>query len=108
MRTGIVACTLALAAACAWAAPAFASQRTSARAGAGHARPAQRRPDPAAAWVGRDVRVDTVDHGLYLGTLQAVGADSLVLDIVLPAHRLRYTLPRSAVAEVTPLTGPSP
>jgi hypothetical protein len=66
-----------------------------------HHRPGK--PDPAAAWVGREVRIETVDHGLYLGTLESVGPDAVVLDIALPSRPLRYLLPRSAVANLQPL-----
>ena len=61
------------------------------------------KPDPAAAWVGQTVRIDTVDHGLYIGTLESIAADMLILDITLPSRTLRYSLPRSAVANLRPL-----
>lgn len=57
-------------------------------------------PDPAAASIGRHVRVHTVDRGLYAGVLQRVDANAIVLRIELPAQALSYTLPRSGVAEL--------
>jgi hypothetical protein len=67
-----------------------------------------RRPakgDPVAAWIGQPIRVETSDHGLYLGTLHAASPDSLVLDIALPDRSVRYTLPYAAVAHVEPQEG---
>jgi hypothetical protein len=59
-------------------------------------------------WIGRRVRVDTTDRGLYIGTLQAATADTLTLEMALPQRALRYSLPRSAVAAVEPLDEVAP
>jgi hypothetical protein len=66
------------------------------------------RADPAAALIGHPVRVETVEHGLYLGTLQAVDAGSVTLDIPLPRQALRYSLPRSSVAGIQALDAGAP
>lgn len=78
-----------------------------ATASAPAAKPARRaaRTDPAAALVGQPVRVETSDHGLYLGTLLEATADAIVLDIALPERSVRYALPHAAVARVEPLEG---
>lgn len=58
------------------------------------------KPDADAALLGRNVRVRTVDGGLYGGTLQSIDAAKLVLRIALPQQALDYTLPRSGVSGV--------
>ena len=56
--------------------------------------------DPAAALVGHQVRVRTVDRGMYAGTLQAADATGITLRIELPKQPLNYALPRSGIAEL--------
>jgi hypothetical protein len=56
--------------------------------------------DPAAALVGHQVRVRTVDRGMYAGTLQAADAAGITLRIELPKQPLNYTLPRSGITEL--------
>jgi len=56
--------------------------------------------DPAAALVGHQVRVRTVDRGMYAGTLQAADAAAITLRIELPKQPLNYTLPRSGITEL--------
>ena len=58
------------------------------------------KPDADAALLGHNVRVRTVDGGLYGGTLQNIDGANLVLRIALPQQALDYTLPRSGVSGV--------
>ena len=70
--------------------------------------PAQRpaKTDPASALVGQAVRVRTIGNGLYLGTLTAVDAQAIHLDITTSAQTLGYALPRAAVASIDPVASP--
>jgi len=56
------------------------------------------KPDPDAALLGKNVRVRTVDGGLYAGTLQSADSASIVLRIELPGRALNYALPRQGVS----------
>jgi hypothetical protein len=58
------------------------------------------KPDPDAALLGRNVRVRTIDGGLYGGTLQGIDAAKIVLRIGLPQRVLDYTLPRAGVSGI--------
>src|SRR5216684_1100406 len=60
--------------------------------------PRPAKADPAAALVGQAVRARTIDRGLYLGTLTAVDASAIHLDIVASGQTLAYALPRMATA----------
>jgi hypothetical protein len=62
--------------------------------------------DPALALVGQSVRVRTVDHGLYVGTLAAVDASAIHLNIVTSGETLAYALPRSAIAALDAVGAP--
>ena len=62
--------------------------------------------DSANALIGQSVRVRTVDRGLYLGTLTAVGVDAIHLDIAVSGQTLSYALPRSAIAQLEPAAMP--
>jgi hypothetical protein len=110
MRTGIVFCVCAVVAATAQgqddearieqlmyrpgSAPTAVKKSSGQRAA---------KADAAAALVGHPVRVETVERGLYLGTLLAADNNSVVLDISLPQQTLPYTLPRSVIAEIQAL-----
>jgi len=114
MKTGTVVCMLALAARAAAAADAESNveqlvyRPSTAMPAAKAAGRRAAKQDPVVAWVGHPVRIETVDHGLYVGTLQSAGADVLVLDIALPSRALRYSMPRAAVAGVQPLEEAAP
>ena len=58
------------------------------------------KPDPDADLLGRNVRVRTVDGGLYGGMLQGIDAANIVLRIGLPQRVLDYTLPRAGVSGI--------
>src|SRR4051812_10713804 len=55
-------------------------------------------PNPDAALLGKNVRVRTVDGGLYAGTLQSADSANIVLRIELPSRSLNYALPRQGVS----------
>lgn len=115
MRTGMVFCVCAFVAGTAQGqddearieqliyrpASAPAAVRKSGRHGAA-------KSDAAAALVGHPVRVETVERGLYLGTLLSADGSSVVLDISLPHQTLPYTLPRSVVADIQALDAGAP
>jgi hypothetical protein len=66
-----------------------------------------KKTDPASASIGHQVRIRTIERGLYVGTLLSVDANDAVLRIALPPQALSYTLPRSGIAELEDL-GPAP
>lgn len=102
MRTGIV---LLVALTCASSAAAQDDEaRVEQLLAPAHAPRAKPRRHPAAApsgeWIGQRVRVDTVDHGLYVGRLLAAAADEVTLEIALPGRLVQYRIPVAAIARL--------
>jgi hypothetical protein len=64
------------------------------------AKSAAAKANDAATWLGHRVRVETIDHGLYLGTLQTLNSEAITLLVELPKRTLTYTLPRTAVTRM--------
>ena len=58
--------------------------------------------DEAAGLVGQRVVVQTLDRGVYLGTLTAVTRESLTLAITSTSRSVSQTIPRSTVSAITP------